>query len=415
MFGPLMKKHIPNCNSRPAELLAPAGNMETFRSALYFGADAVYIAGKNYGLRAYAENFDLPEIAEAVRLARLLDRRVYLAVNAFFRNRDFTGFKSYLRDVSDAGVDAVIVSDPGVLAAVRETLPEMELHLSTQANTMNAYSARFWHETGVSRIVLARELSIGEIREIREDTPDTLALEAFVHGAMCISYSGRCLLSGVLTGRSANEGVCAQPCRWEYQVSTRGHEGQYFPVMEDGNGTYLFNSKDLCMIAHLGELVEAGVTSFKIEGRMKAPYYVASVVHAYRQATDDMLSGRPFDEKLLAEVEKAGTRAFTTGFYFGNPGEGGQDIGGGSKPATHVYAAKVLGRENGMLKVEQRNRFFKGDELEILSPDASGAFVVERIVNDEGEEQESAPHPQQVLFINCGFGLKEGDMLRKKT
>jgi putative protease len=264
-----MKKRIRNSSSRPPELLAPAGNMETFKSALYFGADAVYFAGKQYSLRAAAQNFDIPEIAEAAEYAKKLGKKVYVAVNAFFRNTDFKGFKTYIKGLNGAGADALIVSDPGVLMTIRETLPEMELHLSTQANTMNAASARFWHDAGVSRVILARELSIGEIREIQEETPDTLQLEAFVHGAMCISYSGRCLLSSVLKGRSANAGECAQPCRWEYHVTTKGHEGKYFPVTEDESGTYLFNSKDLCMIEHIDKLMDAGVTSFKIEGRTK--------------------------------------------------------------------------------------------------------------------------------------------------
>lgn len=398
------------------ELLAPAGSMEALKSAFYFGADAVYLAGQQYSLRAFAKNFTPEDLKAAVGYAKLKNKKVYLTVNAFFHNHDFDGFKSYLHTVHDAGVDALIISDPGVLYTVKETLPDMEIHLSTQANTTNFKSASFWHDVGVKRIILARELSLYEIRQIREKTPDTLALEAFVHGAMCISYSGRCLLSGVLTGRHANEGECAQPCRYEYYIYEKGHEGEYLPIMEDARGTYVLNSKDLMLIEYLNELKEAGVSSFKIEGRMKTAYYVATVVYAYRHALDDLQKGNPFNPVWKEELEKAGTREFTTGFLFGNPGESAQDINNAKKKATHAFVAKVLSYDpnNKLLKIEQRNRFYKGDLLEILSPDFHGNLIIERIMNEDGIEQESAPHPQQILYIPAEIALKEGDMLRKK-
>ena len=398
------------------ELLAPAGSMEALQSAFYFGADAVYLAGRQYSLRAFAKNFTYEDLKTAVDYAKLRNKKVYLTANAFFHNRDFDGFEDFLHTVDNAGVDALIVSDPGVLYAIKETLPDMEIHLSTQANTTNSKSARFWHDAGVKRVILARELSLDEIRQIRENTPDTLALEAFVHGAMCISYSGRCLLSGVLTGRHANAGECAHPCRYEYYLYEKGHEGEFFPVMEDNRGTYILNSKDMMLIEHLAKLKDAGVSSFKIEGRMKTAYYVATAVNAYRHAIDEMQKGKPFDPIWKEELEKAGTREFTTGFLFGNPGVTAQDIGNTKKKATHIFAAKVLGYDpvNRLLKLEQRNRFFIGDTLEILAPDVKGNLLAGRIINEDGAEQQSAPHPQQILYIPSDLALKEGDMLRKR-
>ncbi len=399
------------------ELLAPAGSREALEAAAYFGADAVYAAGKAYGLRAFAGNFTTNEIKEAAALLHGLNKRLYITVNAVFRDSDFIGLEGYLEELRDARVDSFIVTDPGVLCTARRVAPEVPIHLSTQANTTNSKSAQFWHNEGVSRIILSRELSLAEISYMRANTPTTLEYEAFVHGAMCISYSGRCLLSNFLTGRSGNRGECAQPCRWEYHVSERGYAGEYFPVQQDDRGTYIFNSKDLCMISHLKDVISAGVTSLKIEGRMKSEYYVACVTGAYRRALDDCIQGKPFDSDLLDEVLKAGSRPYTTGFFYGNPRESGQDTDLSAPRRTYDFMAKVKAArdERGLLLIEQRGKFSKGDELEALSPRLSGSFEITDILTPEGESRISAPHPKEMLYINCPYDLRPGDMLRKKN
>ncbi len=399
------------------ELLAPAGSWESLAAAADFGADAVYAAGKSYGLRAFADNFEPEEIAKAAAHLHARGKKLFITLNAVFHARDFDGLDDYIAALRDANVDALIVSDPGVLALCRRIAPDMPVHLSTQANTTNALSARFWHEQGISRVILSRELSIQEILEIRKNTPDTLELEAFVHGAMCIAYSGRCLLSSFFTGRSGNGGACAQPCRWEYHLSERGYDGEYFPAFSDDRGTYVLNSKDLCMIAHLEELKRAGVTSLKIEGRMKSAYYVACVTGAYRRAIDDLEAARPFDAALLKEVAKAGSRPFTTGFYFGNPRESGQDTQRGVAVRTYDFVGVVKGMPDacGRVLVEQRGKFCIGDELEALTPAGSVAFVVKDISTPEGAARESAPHPKEMLVIGqAPRTLAFGHMLRKR-
>ena len=304
------------------ELLAPAGNLETLETALYFGADAIYMAGKQYGLRAFADNFTEDGLAAASRLTHEYGKKLYVTVNSVLWNRDIPGLEGYLRYLSEIRADGIIVTDPAVLLLLRRSGIPLAVHISTQANTTNYLSASFWYEQGAERIVLSREVSLDDIAEIRKNVPAGLELEAFVHGSMCIAHSGRCLLSSVLTGRSGNRGACAQPCRWEYHLYEKGYDGQYFPVFEDDHGTYIMNSRDLMMIEHIPELVQAGVTSFKIEGRMKSAYYVASVVHAYRRAIDAYQkdpSAYCFNENLKEELIKSATRGFTTGFYFGNP------------------------------------------------------------------------------------------------
>lgn len=400
-----------------AELLSPAGSREALEAAAYFGADAVYAAGKTYGLRAYANNLSTEEIKDAAAMLHGADKRLYITVNAVFRDSDFTGLEGYLEELRDARVDAFIVSDPGVLCTAKRVAPDIPLHLSTQANATNAKSALFWHETGVSRIILSRELSLEEISFMRRNTPETLQFEAFVHGAMCISYSGRCLLSNFLTGRSGNRGECAQPCRWEYNISEQGFPGEYFPIQEDGRGTYILNSKDLCMISHIKDVIDAGVSSLKIEGRMKSEYYVACLTGAYRRAIDDAEAGRPFDNALLDEVLKAGSRAYTTGFFYGNPRGSGQDTSLSAPQRTYDFVAKVKEARNdgGLVRIEQRGKFLQGDELEVLSPHTSGSFTVTDIFTPEGERVTSAPHPKEVLNINCPYDLKPGDMLRKRA
>lgn len=394
------------------ELLSPAGNMDCLKTAVYFGADAVYLAAKQRSLRAFADNFSFEELRIAVDYAHQSGVKVYLAVNAFFHQQDFVGFDAFLQEVDF--VDAIIVSDLGVLHSIKKKLPHMELHLSTQANITNSYAIELLSDLGISRVILARELTLDEIADIRQKIHPRIELEAFVHGAMCISYSGRCLLSGFFTGRTGNTGGCTQPCRWEYFVSERNYEGQYFPVMEDDRGTYVFNSKDLMMIEHLDQLAQAGISSFKIEGRMKSEYYVATTVGAYRKALDLFLAGKPYDPTLTLEATKAGTREYTTGFFFGNPKAGGQSIFTDKQQMNYLFAAKVVeDAKDGCVSLEQRNKFSLGDTLEIISPRIEGTIVVQRIVNENGEEQTSAPHAQQLITINCDYPLIKGDLLRK--
>lgn len=398
------------------ELLAPAGSFEALKSAIYFGADAVYAAGKTYGLRAFADNFDISQIKSAAEYVHRHSRRMYITMNAIFHEGDFDGLEDYIAALSDAKVDALIISDPGVMAVARRVAPDIPIHLSTQANTTNLQSALFWHGQGVERIILSRELSLGEIRSMRKGTPDSLEIEAFVHGAMCISYSGRCLLSNFFTGRGGNQGACAQPCRWEYHVYEKGYDGEYFPVFADDRGTYVFNSKDLCMLPHLRDVALAGVSSLKIEGRMKSAYYVGCIVNAYRRALNDLMAGKPFDELLMDEVNKAGSRDFTTGFYYGNPREHGQDTKRDVVQRTYDFVGVVRSGKNseGRVLVEQRGKFVVGDTLDVLSPDMQGLFPVTDIMTEKGEMRQSAPHAQEMLRIACPYDLKPGDMLRKK-
>ncbi len=398
------------------ELLSPAGSTESLRAAADFGADAVYAAGKTYGLRAFADNFSPEEIKKAAVFLHSRGKKIYITLNAVFHPRDFDGLDDYIAMLSDAGVDAFIVTDPGVLRAVRQAAPKVEVHISTQASTSNAQSARFWHDHGASRVILARELSLEEIAGIRAQTPAELELEAFVHGAMCIAYSGRCLLSSVFTGRSGNSGACAQPCRWEYHLYEKGYDDEYFPAYADERGTYVFNSKDLCMIAYLDDMIKAGITSLKIEGRMKSAYYVACITHAYRQALKDLEAGRPFNLSLLDEIAKAGSRAYTTGFYFGNPREAGQDTVRGRAERTHDFVGVVLAPEDqdSWTLVQQRGKFSQNDVLEVLSPGGTLTFTVEAIRSVEGELRDSAPHPKEEVFVRGAHGLHAGDMLRKK-
>ena len=398
------------------ELLAPAGSREALEAAIYYGADAVYAAGKTYGLRAFADNFTPEEIKDAAQFVHARGKRIYITLNAIFHAQDFVGLEDYIAALADAQVDALIISDPGVMAVAKAVAPHIPIHLSTQANTTNAKSAAFWHSQGVQRVILSRELSLSEILKMRKDTPDSLELEAFVHGAMCISYSGRCLLSNFFTGRGGNQGACAQPCRWEYYISERGYDGEYFPVFADDRGTYIFNSKDLNMLAHLGDVIGAGITSLKIEGRMKSAYYVGCVVNAYRRALDDLAAGKTFDPALPQEVDKAGSRAFTTGFFYGNPRESGQDTERNVPQRTYDFVGVVRGERDGdgRILVEQRGKFVVGDTLDVLSPHMTGLFDVTDILTENGEHRDSAPHPQEMLLISCPYDLQPGDMLRKK-
>ena len=396
------------------ELLAPAGNKEKLMCALHFGADAIYLAGKSYGLRAFADNFDWDELKSSAELIHSLGKKMYVTVNIFAHNRDFIGLCDYLRYLDTIGVDGVIVSDPGIVALVKKHT-NLNIHLSTQANTTNKYSAAFWAEMGVKRIVLARELSLDEIKEIREHLSPEIELEAFVHGAMCISYSGRCLLSDFTTGRHGNHGECAQSCRWEYAISERSRGGEYFPIGEDGRGTYILNSKDLNMAPYIKELVGAGITSLKIEGRIKSPYYVAGVVNAYRRAVDHYkATGDSFvlPSAIERELELLSHRKYCTGFYFGQKGDQCYET---SKPEQKgMFAAIVTDSADGGFYVEMRNRFKVGDRLEVVAPDQNNGLTVHitQMTDMSGEPVFDANKVQQKLFIKSDLKLKPYDVLR---
>lgn len=399
------------------ELLAPAGNMEKLKVAFAYGADAVYFGGEYYGLRAFAGNFKNAEIKEAAEYAHKLGKRVYVTVNIFPHNEDLTGLEDYFKFLDSCNIDAVILSDPGVFQTLKETIPDMTVHLSTQANNVNYKSALFWHKYGVKRIVLARELSLEEISEIREKTPDTLELEAFVHGAMCISYSGRCLLSNYMTGRDSNRGECAHPCRYKYYLVEEKRPGQYMPIYEDDKGTYIMNSKDLCMIEHIPDIVNAGVSSLKIEGRMKSSFYVATVVKAYRKAIDEFLSkgqNYVFKSDLMDDLKKASHRQFSTGFFYNNPEQVYDN-------STYIRNYDIVGlvldynEATKIATIEQRNRVSKGDIVEIFGPNyETFSLSLDKMVNDNQEEIEVAPHPQMKFYIHCDRKLRPYDMLIKE-
>ena len=393
------------------ELLAPAGNFDKLITAVHFGADAVYFAGKMYGLRAFAGNFEDDEIVKAMEYLHQHGKKGYVTLNIVANDSDFKNIDQFLELLVRAKVDGVIVSDTGMIFYMRKNFPSLNVHVSTQANVNNCYSAKFYADMGVTRIVLARELSISQIKEISRAVGDKVELEAFVHGAMCISYSGRCLLSNYMTGRDSNRGACVQACRWNYTIREVNKSEEY-PIEEDERGTYILNSKDLCMIAHLKELKEAGVTSLKIEGRMKSDYYVASVVNAYRRALDN----KNDLQTLETELEKTSHRRYTTGFYFGSDDKEFLET---SMPIqTAEFIAKVVeDSKSGKVKVEMRNRFKIGDELEILSPTDSflKKIKISSIENSKGEPIDDCKRVQEIVTINCPFDLKQGDILRKSN
>lgn len=401
------------------ELLAPAGSLEKLKVAVTYGADAVYLGGRHFSLRAGAGNFDEKEMAEGIRFAHQKGTRVYVTVNIFARNRDLVTLPEYIHRIYSAGVDGIIVSDPGIVALVRQMHPELAVHLSTQANTTNWAAALFWKKLGVSRIVLARELSLDEIREIKERVE--LDLEVFVHGAMCIAYSGRCLLSSYLAGRDANLGDCAQSCRWRYRLVEEKRPGEYLALEEDDRGSYILGSRDLCLIEHIPELVRAGINSFKIEGRMKSAHYVATVVKTYREALnayqEDPDNYRP-DPAWLDEIRKVSHREYTRGFLFSNPGPSGQHYAGEIYKRSHSFAAIIRGYDcaSGMTLVEQRNHFALGDEVEILVP-AGKNFKqkIEFLYDQSGCPVKSAPHPQQMLLLPLVKPAPPYSMIRKRV
>lgn len=395
---------------RRAELLAPAGNMERLITAIRFGADAVYLGTTAFSLRNMADNFTLDEVREAVGYAHERGVKIYVAVNAFMRDDELDTLDDTLRALDEAGVDALIINDPSVILAARRACPNLALHLSTQANTLNSEAALFWHEQGIERIVLARELTLAEIKKMREKLPQTLELEAFVHGAMCVSYSGRCLLSNYIAGRDSNRGECVQPCRWSYEVRERGSNGEYFTLVSERDGSYIMNSRDMCMAEHLDEIIDSGIMSLKIEGRMKSILYVATVVNAYRMALDgaDM-------KVVMDELDRVSHRPYTTGFMLDDGAELMAPDSGGYVQDYRI-AAVVLGydEERGIAHIEQRNRFFDGDELSILSPgDVSRRFTVRGIKSEDGEDRNGAPHPCERLYIGCSERVECGDILRQ--
>lgn len=402
------------------ELLAPAGDFEKLKIAIAYGADAVYFGGEMFSLRAGAGNMTVCEMREAVRYAHERNVRCHLALNVYAHNEDIEPLQEYLSKIRDIPVDAYIVSDPAVMQLLRWEIPDAEIHLSTQANMTNYVTAGFWRKQGVKRLVLARELTLEEIRQIREHLPEDTELEAFVHGAMCISYSGRCLLSNFMTGRDANRGACAHPCRYKYRLEEEKRPGEYWPVDEDERGTYIFNSKDLCMLGHLPELIGAGIDSFKIEGRMKSIFYIAHVVRAYRRAIDAYYQdpeGYAFDPDWETEMCKASHREFTTGFYFRKPtGEDQEYLTSDYiREYSFVGLVKDYDAASGIATVEQRNKMDIGDTIEVFGP--SGDAFTQKLAymtDEEGEPLQSAPHPQQILKIKMAQPVAEMYMLRKE-
>ena len=399
------------------ELLAPAGNMEKLKMALLYGADAVYLGGKAFGLRAFGGNFTNEELQEAVDFAHKLGKKIYVTVNIFPHNSDIAKLPAYLTFLNEIKADAILVADLGVFTLAKEYAPDVELHISTQANNTNWAAVNAWAELGASRVVLAREMSLEEIKEIREKC--SVELEMFVHGAMCISYSGRCLMSNYLTGRDANRGSCAQPCRWNYALVEEKRPGQYFPVLEDERGTYIFNSKDMCLLPYLPDVIASGVDSLKIEGRMKSVHYAASVVKAYREAIDSYFAApEQFEVKKewVEELDKVSHRAYTTGFYYGRPTEKDQIYGTSSYTQTSDFVGLVLDydEKTGFATVEQRNNMKVGQEIEIFQPHLAGyRQILQEMYNDEGEAIQVAPHPQQIVKIRMDKPVEPYGILRR--
>ena len=402
------------------ELLAPAGDMEKLKTALHFGADAVYFAGKNYGLRAMSSNFTNEELEEAVKLVHEKGKKAYITLNIYARNNDFNNLEEYLKFLEKIKIDAVIVSDLGIIDFIKEKTPNLAFHISTQANTTNKYSASFYQKLGAERIVVARELSLDEIKEIRKHNP-TLEIEAFVHGAMCISYSGRCLLSNYLTGRDSNHGECVQACRWKYYITEENRLNEHFEIQEDNKGAYIMNSKDMCLINYIDQIIEAGINSFKVEGRMKSPYYVATIINTYRRAIDNYYKAKEqgntykLDDSLMNELLKASHRDYTTGFMF-QDGEIRQNLNSAAQNQTSKFMAIVKAVENDRILVEMRNRFMIGDELEILSPNNAfqKTIKINKMIDSKGREITDAKNVCEQVWIYTDIqGIEINDILRK--
>ena len=405
---------------RHPELLVPASSLEVLKIAVIFGADAVYIGGEAFGLRAKAKNFTNEEIKEGIAFAHEHGVKVYITANILAHNQDLEGVKKYFTELKEIKPDALIISDPGVFMIAKEICPEIEIHISTQANNTNYGTYQFWYAQGAKRVVSARELSLAEIKEIRDNIPKDLEIETFIHGAMCISYSGRCLLSNYFTGRDANQGACTHPCRWKYAVVEEKRPGEYLPVYENERGTYIFNSKDLCMIEHIPELIDAGIDSFKIEGRMKTALYVATVARTYRKAIDDYLESPELYKKNMdwykEQISNCTYRQFTTGFFYGKPTQEAQIYDNNTYIKEYTYLGIVgEANEEGKYCISQRNKFSVGEQIEVMKPNGDNIEVtVKSIQDEEGNQMESAPHPKQILYIDLGIKLDRYDILRRK-
>ncbi len=404
---------------RKTELLIPAGSLEVLKTAVIYGADAVYIGGEAFGLRAKAKNFTNDDIREGIAFAHKHGVKVYITANIMAHNDDLSGVEEYFNELKEIKPDAVIISDPGVFAIAKRVIPDMELHISTQANNTNYGTYLFWHQLGAKRVVSARELSLAEIKEIRGKIPEDLEIESFIHGAMCMSYSGRCLLSNYMTGRDANQGACTHPCRWKYSIVEEKRPGEYMPVYENERGTYIFNSKDLCMIEYIPEMMDAGIDSFKIEGRMKTALYVATVARTYRKAIDDYNKDPELYKANMdwyrSEIGKCTYREFTTGFYFGKPDETTQIYDNNTYVKNYTYLGTVEAvDERGFARIEQKNKFTVGETIEVMKPDGRNLEVtVKGIWNEDGKAQESAPHSRQILFVELDEQLEPYDILRR--
>mgnify|MGYP002587167973 CR=1 FL=1 len=407
-------------NGRELELLIPASSLEVLKIAVIFGADAVYIGGEAFGLRAKAKNFSKEDMVEGIKFAHERDVKVYVTANILAHNYDLDGAREYFKELDVIKPDAVIISDPGMFTIAKEELHDIDIHISTQANNTNYMTYQFWWKQGAKRVVTARELSLNEIRNIRKNIPDEMEIETFIHGAMCISYSGRCLLSSFMAGRDANKGACTHPCRWKYAVVEENRPGEYMPVYENERGTYIFNSKDLCMVEYIPEMMDAGIDSFKIEGRMKTALYVATVTRAYRRAIDDYLKDPSVYRKNLAwyreEIGKCTNRRFTTGFYFGKPTADDHIYDSSTYVKSYTYLGTVEETDSlGRCRIEQKNKFSAGETIEVMKPDGQNLEVtVESITDHEGKEQESAPHPKQILWVKLSGDVSVFDILRRK-
>lgn len=403
------------------ELLIPAGSLEVLKTAVYYGADAVYVGGEAFSLRAKAKNFSMEDLEEGIHFAHEHGVKVYVTANILAHNQDLEDAAAYFQELKKVGPDAVLISDPGLFMVARETIPEIPIHISTQANNVNYGTFLFWRSLGATRVVTGRELSLEEIRTIRSKIPEDMEIESFIHGAMCISYSGRCLLSNYLTGRDANQGACTHPCRWKYTLMEEKRPGEYFPVIENERGTFIFNSKDLCMIEHIPDMVDAGIDSFKVEGRMKAALYVAVVARTYRRAIDDYFTDKALYEKNMdwyrAEIEKCTMRQFTTGFFYGKPDSQSQIYDNNTYIQDYIYLGMSgRAREDGSFFLEQKNKFSVGEKVELMKRDGRNLEAqVLSILDEDGNTQESAPHARQHLFVKLNILPEEGDILRKRA
>ena len=403
--------------SRP-ELLIPASSLEVLKVAVMFGADAVYIGGEAFGLRANAKNFSKEDMIEGIDFAHKHGVKVFVTANILAHNSDLDGVREYMKELKEIKLDALIIADPAIFTIAKEVCPEIEIHISTQANNTNYGTFKFWHGLGARRVVTARELSLKEIKEIRDNIPEDLEIETFIHGAMCISYSGRCLLSSFMAGRDANKGACTHPCRWKYAVMEESRPGEYMPVYENERGTYIFNSKDLCMIEHIPEMMESGIDSFKVEGRMKTALYVATVARTYRMAINDYKKSPDYYRERIpfykSEIAKCTYRQYTTGFFFGKPDENTQIYDSNTYVKEYTYLGLIEGKNENGYKITQRNKFTVGEKIEVMKPNGENIEVeVKGIYTEDGESRESAPHPKEILYVDLGIELDEFDILRR--